>query len=231
MKWILQDKDYGLGNFINLTPTIIELGQRENKPIPVYFESGYVKEAFNDWAYISVLEKKPTNQPILSSSQIDRSDKKPDYEYVADIFGVSDWKRQTSIPIKKLAVFINGCANPNKRHTKDPGGDIYDYILNKIKDEYVTVFVGSGDDENHACLYDKIITWDIQLCLTIISKADIIISNDTGLYHAAGAMRKDGFILWKNTLFKKNDTPNENFFRSREGNWKKDFDKWIAKRR
>jgi ADP-heptose:LPS heptosyltransferase len=138
---------------------------------------------------------------------------------------VHEFKRQTVVPVKKLAVFMNGCANPNKKHTKDPGSEIYQYIQGKLKG-YKTIFVG-GDIDTTYGRYDKIMLGDIQLAITLISKADIIISNDTGLYHAAGAMRKKGFILWKDTLFTKNNTPNDNFFRSRKGNWKEDFDTWI----
>lgn len=142
MNWILQDKNFGLGNFINLTPTIYEMYYKgDGNRIPVYFESDYVKEAFKDWLPIIHLKSKPYEPPILSSSLIDRSDLQEDYNFVADVFHVNEYKRQTCVPVKKLAVFMNGCANPDKVHTKDPGGEIYQYIQGELS-KYKTIFVG-----------------------------------------------------------------------------------------
>jgi ADP-heptose:LPS heptosyltransferase len=46
--------------------------------------------------------------------------------------------------------------------------------------------------------------------LSLIQNAKLIISNDTGLAHAAGAMNKNILILWKDTPFIKNQNPGLN---------------------
>lgn len=51
---------------------------------------------------------------------------------------------------------------------------------------------------------------DIRKSLALIRDAELIISNDTGLAHAAGAMNKNIIILWKDTMIPKNGNPGKN---------------------
>ena len=45
--------------------------------------------------------------------------------------------------------------------------------------------------------------------MSILRQCDSFISNDTGLYHVAGALKKSGLVLWKKTNFIKNKSPYE----------------------
>ena len=53
-----------------------------------------------------------------------------------------------------------------------------------------------------------------------------IISNDTGMYHVAGAFNKPIFVMWKDSPFEKNISPGEACFFSRKGKWLEDFKRW-----
>ena len=53
-------------------------------------------------------------------------------------------------------------------------------------------------------------TNDIRQSLALIRDAKLIISNDTGLAHAAGAMNKEIIIFWKDTMLPKNGNPGKN---------------------
>ena len=67
----------------------------------------------------------------------------------------------------------------------------------------------------------------IEDTLAIINNAKFIITNDTGFYHAAGALQKDSFVLWKDTPLIKNQAPSSTCFFSRKGKWEDDFKEWI----
>ena len=80
----------------------------------------------------------------------------------------------------------------------------------------------SFQGENKVVILDS-----IKDTLAAINNSRFVISNDTGFYHAAGAMSKDSFIIWKDTSLVKNQAPHKNCFFSRKGNWEVDFNKWI----
>ena len=66
---------------------------------------------------------------------------------------------------------------------------------------------------------------DIIGSLAALNDADFVISNDTGMYHAAGALDKRQFVMWKDTNKIKNSTPSKKAYISND--WIKDFKKWI----
>jgi ADP-heptose:LPS heptosyltransferase len=228
MDWILQHKDYGLGNFVNLTSVIFrKFLDSDCTPVNVYFESEYVKEIYSHAHYINTLDDRPDNDPFLSSSLICRENTMRDADYVLGHFYKAE--ANTYAPYFDIACIMNGCANPDKRHTKNPGADIYNYIIEELhKLGYITIFVGSEEDLRYSPFArncTEVIVGNPVLCAAIIEKCDMVVSNDTGFYHLAGAYEKDGFILWKDTLRPKNESPNEYFTYST--NWKEDFDDWI----
>lgn len=226
MKWILQHRDFGLGNFVNLTPAI----QAMSGTVPVYFESEYVKQAYKGWDKIRVLDERPETSPTLSSEFICRENTMPDYEYVWRLAGNKGEPLNTYAPRIKLAAIMNGCANPDKRHTKNPGTDIYNHVIFKLQAlGYKCIFVGTTEDKRYspfALNCDEIILDDIRLAMWVIQSSDLVIANDTGLYHVAGAYEKKGFILWKDTKLPKNKSTNKHFTYSLD--WQNDFEKWIA---
>jgi hypothetical protein len=228
MDWVLQHKDYGLGNFVNITSVIFRKYLDDNyTPVNVYFESEYVKEIYTYCHFINSLDERPTSTPFLSSSLICRANTMRDADFVLNHFYKAE--ANTFAPNFHIACIMNGCANPDKRHTKNPGAEIYNYIIEELhKLGYMTIFVGSNEDLRYSPFArncTEVMVGNPALCAAMIEKCDMVIANDTGLYHLAGAYEKDGFILWKDTLRPKNESPNPYFTYST--NWKEDFDEWI----
>lgn len=232
MKYCLQDKNHNLGNFINCTPTLKAWSIHDNgKPIPIYFETDYVKECFWDCQFIEIWDKK--GDEILFPIGI-WNKKIPDWEFIYKKYSPFD---NSSIPWTyvdqpkspfggKYYVVIRGSGNDGMKgysESKDPGDYIYNYILGKIP--FQSVFVGSENDYKYRHVgTDYHMIGDIRAALGTINGAEFVISNDSGLYHAAGAMKKKGFIMWKDTLFEKNRSPNGFMY---SFDWQNDFDKWI----
>ena len=225
MKWILQHNRYGLGNFVNLTPAI----QAMEGKVPVYFETEYVKQAYQSWDKINVLEERPHTSPTLSSEFVCRENTMPDYEYIWKLAGNKEEPLRQIAPRIKVAVLMNGCATAEKRPTKNPGPDIYNHIVFALQAKgYKYIFVGTTEDKRFspfALNCDEIILDNIELAMWAIQSSDLVIANATGLYHVAGAYEKKGFILWKDCLLPRNQSSNPNYTYSYE--WKRDFDKWM----
>ena len=101
-----------------MTPAIQYMYDVIGEKVNVYFETPEIKKMFLDWDKINILEKKPSNNPIIHSCTINQ--KKPDYEYQLDLlyrkFGKTDVKYHTYVdPIeskhKDCAVIIRGMVN------------------------------------------------------------------------------------------------------------------------
>lgn len=231
--WVLQHKDYGLGNFTNLTPTIKEFSRRQERPVDVYFESPYVEEIYSQSPYINPLKERPNTDPLFSSSLINKEI--ADWKYVSrEVLGHELHFAETHTPERKIVCIMNGCANEDKREAKNPGGNTYRDIVSMIPADFDVYFLGNVDDLN-ANYWVKdfpsistIAVNEPKLCQHLLATCDFVVSNDTGWYHVAGAYGKKGFIMWKDTLFEKNKSPNENFFYSHKGNWINDFKEWLT---
>lgn len=247
MKYCLQDKNHNLGNFINCTPTLKYLSDQIKAPFPVYFQTDYVKQCFLDCGFIKILER-PGKNILFTSGEINKT--MPDWQYIfmcnqipdpslkipwtyvdrppiIKVLGIEIGNKLTTFPRnEKYYVLIRGSGNdktPGYSQLKDPGEDIYNYIIDKIP--LKSVFVGSKNDEKYRKVNaNETHIGDIRQALGIINGAEFVIANDSGLYHAAGAMKKKGFIMWKDTLFEKNRSPNDFMY---SFDWQKDFDKWI----
>ena len=134
-------------------------------------------------------------------------------------------------------VIVRGCAGPVNSlslPSKDPGDKIYKSILHCLNNKIKIVFVGSTVDNER--FIKRMDSWvgdtvtvlnSIEDTLAIINNAKFIITNDTGFYHAAGALQKDSFVLWKDTPLIKNQAPSSTCFFSRKGKWEDDFKEWI----
>ena len=110
---------------------------------------------------------------------------------------------------------------------------LYKKILGMIPKKYKVIYIGNSYDyevglrnlEKHR---GKAILNKIIKCASLLTHADHVISNDTGWYHAAGALNKKTFVMWKDTPFEKNWSPGKDVFYSRKGNWTSDFKEWIC---
>ena len=206
LEYVEQHKDFALGNFIHLTPTIKWFAEKRGMKIPVLFRTEYVKEAFLDCPFIEHI-KKEGKMRMFGSNMTNNANDRPDYEYIFETLTGVKWtpKYHTYVdspPPKESGyiVVINGSGSMNEGYvqSKDVGASPYMVAMRK----YRTVAVGSKSDfERCPYLYeaDDVIVDDMRLALSYINGAAAVIANDTGLYHAAGAMDVPTLALWKNT--------------------------------
>ena len=216
---VIQHKAYGLGNFINLTPTIKAMYDKLGQKIPVYFESDYVKQCYLKSKYIEIVDN--VNRPLFGSNEINQE--MPDWEFVFDKFweqlNLSNVVPHTFIDEPKgekhTVVIANGSANHLKCHKKLYDNELTTVISYLVNNNIDVVFVGSLEDY----IYSKAVLTrfniqcvieNIRQCLGLIKGCDIFVSNGTGFYHAAGAMRKNQVIFWRNCNQIKNRNPNHN---------------------
>lgn len=225
--WVHQTRLYGLGNFINLTPTIQLMADHYGERIPVYFDLKFVEDCFLDCDFIEIIKDRPVTSPGLNSGLINFKNNCPDYLHV--------YKQITQrIPLagelphtyvdcakeieadKYNTLFIRGSGREDVYYVsqKMPDDDYYrHYFRENLAGLYTEAFAGSSEDVKRANGLFKDMTCytgGIRLALALIREADYVVANDSGLAHAAGAMNKPMTILWKNTSLPKNANPNKN---------------------
>jgi hypothetical protein len=223
--WIHQDSQFGLGNFINISSTIRMMADHLGGPIPVYFDLKFVEECFLDCPFIEILEDRPEDYPLFGSNLVNYKNDCPDwlyvYKQVTKRFPLSGDIPHTYVDEAKEidaphfnTLFIRGSGSEDLYYCslKMPHDDYYkEYFAENLAGNYTQAFTGSvGDIERANGLFDDMphFLGGIRLALALIREADYIVCNDSGLAHAAAAMRKPMTILWKNTSLPKNANPN-----------------------
>lgn len=209
MKWILQDRSFALGNFVNITPIIKHLFLETAKPVPVHFETQYVRDAYEGCHMIEIMEQLPEGEPYASSSMICRLNVIEDYKHAFQLVTGHDWNPMFKpfVHVVKRAVIIcgSGSERTDYLNSKDPGVEPYGHAIRELHARgYHTVFVGSWNDavRHDGRIMDKCrqaITDDMPAAIEAIRTADLIIANDTGLAHVAGTFNKLMLLLWKHT--------------------------------
>ncbi len=252
MIWAKQTKGWGMGNFINITPTIHYLFHFKSSDIknrfriPTYFEEPYLKDLVSDWKLIEIIDKMPDTQPMVNSRWANRYDGTcPDWQNILksiqpDYHNIGGFKARTycdpvEIPLvhTDYVCFIRGSIR-GREEEKDPGEGIYYHAIKKCTEMGLKcVYVGAGYDYQRWGI-DFVNSFfsvldNLRAEMSYIMGAKFLITNDTGLYHVGGAYQKRGFVMWADTDPLKNATPNPNYYISQKGNWFKDFDKWISK--
>jgi len=220
MKYALQEKNFGLGNFIMLTPALQLLPDKVN----VYFHDKKIQSLYRDCPFFNILKKRPKNKPFISSRRpYSRKKKESDtLAYCRILFGDAKSVPNTYIDkcqdykldkknIKHVAIF-HGCLGTIYRKKKDIGLETRQYIIDSIiKKGYVPVILGLDKDaENYwnknnldGCV-NLIGMLSLRESVSVLDQCDFFMSNDTGLYHAAGALEKPGLVMWYKTNMIKN---------------------------
>lgn len=210
--WVLQQHNFGLGNFINLSPAIQRLSERFNRPIDVYFDLPFVRDCFLDCPFINILEIRPQGEPMFSSSLTNKTiNSKPDYQYIYEKVTLEKWDgrscyvdQPSEVHAIKYAVFVHGSGNESQNYldTKQIPQRYFELAIKKCwHNSIAPVFVGSPNDlkrNEWASIYAAGIG-DVRRALSLINGAEFVVGNDTGLIHAAGAMDKKTFVFWKDT--------------------------------
>ena len=225
--WIHQHELYGLGNFINLTPTIKLLAEHLGHPISVYFDLDFIKQCYLDCPFIEILDERPSDPPAFSSGLINVRNNCPDYLHVyrevTKRFPLDGELPHTYVDSaveieapKYNTLFIRGSGSEQRAYldSKMPDDRYYkEYFARNLSGIYTEAFTGSEQDVERADgLFEDMTCYvgGIRLALALIREADYIVANDSGLAHAAAAMQKPMTILWKNTSLPKNGNPNSN---------------------
>ena len=216
--YIHQVWNYGLGNFINLTPTIRLLSDHLGRPVPVYFDLAFIRDCFLDCEFIEILETKPAYDPIFTSGLVNYSNDCPDYIHAYKMVC-------NRYPLGELThTYVDRCEDIKVKERdytlfiRGSGSEEPIYLSKKIpRDEYYReymegqcIFTGSETDlERSGDLFKDMVchTGDIRQSLALIRDADLVVTNDSGLAHAAGAMNRKMVVLWKNTSLPKNANP------------------------
>lgn len=214
MIYIEDHTGYGLGNFVNLTPTIKQLSKTQE--VKVYFHSDLVRSAFLDCPFITILDKPLNQEPLIHSGMVCKSNLMPDYVYVWNkVFGNTNVEEHSyvdapnDVEIKeKYVVLINGTGNEKETYTRLKRIPIEYYLEELKKDKYKGLrVVGVGSDNDLKRLEGIELDYKftgLRGCLSVIKGADYVVSNDCGLAHCAGAMDKNQVIFWKDTMLPKN---------------------------
>lgn len=207
MSYVEQRADFGLGNFINITPTIRALYERDGR-IPILFRTEYVKECYRDCPYIRIINE-PDGERLFGSELINQTI--PDYLHVmhtilgeeVECKGFIDTPEPT---MSGYGVIMNGSGSDIQGYCdkKVIDSEVWNYVI--AKSTVPVYFTGSESDmlRNMRVNASNLIINDIRASLSLINGADWVISNDTGLAHAAGVMNKRLLTLFKNTAFPKN---------------------------
>jgi len=236
MYYVHQKKGYELGNFINCTPAIKAAYDSGIKPVPVYFETSYIRELFSNSKYIRCLDA-PTGKRLITTTYTKKGT--PDYLHLLNIVkdklklksieGYKSFAPEFKTIHTKYCVVARGCLkNSFWKDKKEVGDSIYKTILASIS--LPVVFVGNTNDSLYRmedwATDSRIVIDDIRKVARLIQNCSFFISNDTGLAHLAGAYNRKSFIIWKDTPLLKNKNPNPKAFYSKKGNWESDYIKW-----
>ena len=247
MIYVQQLKDWGIGNFINCTPTIQMLAEFYKCPISVFFESNVVRDMFLDCNFINILIEEPQIKPLFTSAMVNRNI--PDYVYIQNQIKktlnikttktyhtyVDNVVLEKHISNKPYVVFARGCAGPHWEKAKEPGDDIYIHIAKKVLNHGLDVIlIGSNLERDKLERINEninnrgqLILNNVRTSLALINNAEFVVANDTGMYHAAGALNKKTFVIWKDTPFEKNQSPGQYIWYSRKDKWNHDFDLFM----
>lgn len=224
--YIHQHELYGLGNFINLTPTIKLMADHFDRPIPVYFDLKFIRDCFLDCEFMEILDERPEGRELFGSSLINFKNSCPDYIHaykeVSKVIPLSGEPPHTYVDRceeidapKVNTLFIRGSGSEDKYYLslKMPRDEYYkEYFAENLAGCYTEAFTGSEDDVSRSGdLFGSMTKYvsGIRYALALIREADYVVANDSGLAHAAAAMNKPMTILWKNTSLPKNANPNK----------------------
>jgi hypothetical protein len=248
--YVHQHHLFALGNFVMCTPAIKSLSDFYGKPINVLFDTKVVEQMYEKCEFINIIHDKGNKEMIFESSLVNIEI--PDYQFIHNTVlnklniplcevpntYVDSYEKPSEIPFDDYCLIIRGAnhlQDDKWKSQKDIGDDVYNNIISQIN--LPIVFIGCSKDYKYyiSKMCDKvkdpiIILDDIKKSLGAITHAKYIIANDTGVYHASGALDKDLFVMWKNTAFVKNQSPGNSIKYSMKDNWLSDFSEWKEKR-
>ena len=223
MSFFFQERDWGLGNFVMATPMMQLQSKKIGRPIPTFFTNRQIASLYRDAPFVEILEKRPSGPNEYGSSRHPKkrlpgeSDSEAycriHLKHSGEIPGTyvdrpdpfeCDFERRNDRP--HIAVF-HGCLGEGLRKRKDIGAATRQSILDGIsKRGMVPVLLGSQADIDNFWRHNGLkhcihLAGKLSLrdSVSVLARCDAFISNDTGLYHVAGALGIPGMVLWRTT--------------------------------
>jgi len=249
MSWFHQIQHYELGNFIMATPMLKALSEVRGEPIPVYFDSKHVRSAYVNCPFLDVLKRKPKSKAFATSERpLKRGGNETNYECYFRLYAkAKGYKGEMPHPYidndntfklekeagKKHVALMHGClaTQASKVKKKKLSVPVLNHMIVGLqKYGLKPVVIGSAKDK--ARFWSKtilerepdILDYSGELSLvdsiSVLSQCNAFISNDTGLYHVAGALNVPGLVFWIKTNKIANMSPAKNIvhMQDRTGN-------------
>lgn len=228
MSYFIQEKDWGLGNFVMATPMLQLQSKLIGHPVPVFFSDDNLKSLYQNADFIKILSKKPDGKPLFGSSRHPKG--RRENESDSEAYCRIHLNHKGKIPCtyvdrpcpseyifdqkdeKKYIAVFHGCLGTALKEKKDIGSNNRQMIIdNIIKNNMIPVILGSKGDINNFWSYN-----DLSKCInlagkislrksvSVLARCNAFVSNDTGLYHVAGALKITGMVCWHKTDMIKN---------------------------
>lgn len=246
----------GLGNFIQVTPALKHIAEVTGRPVKVKFNKKYITDCFLDCDFIQWIfdDQEMEGHFPVRYAEWDMNAKLKDYEFgFREITGKEyDPKYHTYVdtpklidkPSKKYVVLMNGgnMTNPKNTLPKKMTLEMLDSVFyHSEKNDIQLIFLGSQVDfETTKTIntslekYCTFILGDMRQCLAYLNESLGVICNDTGLYHAACAMKKKVLVSDRVPIRPNKmpsiciQTPNENTLIVSEKAWDKEVGSFLS---
>lgn len=222
--WIHQINNFGLGNFIAMTGALRQKSWLDESPVKVYFDNREIADCYQDCQFIEVLSEKPATKPAYTTAAPTRNDGESDYEAWGRILSLNkildpyiDRPNACLIDMDAhpcMAIFC-GCAGAHWLEKKRISARVLTAIIKESIGSGLNVYLLGNESDNgnfwmpvkrNKCI-DLIGQLSLRDTLSVLARCDFFISNDTGLYHAAAALKINGLVMWNKTPFAKNRAP------------------------
>ena len=201
------------------TPALRYLGRKE--PVNVFFADKNIQKLYKKCPFIKIIQDEPSNKPFATTStgKKYRTLRETDSESLFRVVvGDVSLMEQTYVDYeitkkiekdknKKYVAIFHGCLGEIYRYQKDIGSKTRQYMINAVLAKgWVPVILGSQRDakiywaknKTKHCL-NFLGKLSLKDSVSILGQCDLFMSNDTGLYHIAGALDMTGLVLWKQT--------------------------------
>ncbi len=230
MKWFLQEEDWGIGDFVILTPALVSLRRITGEKVKVFFTNSQLADVYRDSDVIEVLGKRPDCEPSGDNKYqrtLLRDPEESEYEvHHKVIIGPQFPMPAPHVPScrgaytslftkRKVAIFF-GCSHKRFIEAKRVSPELILRSLQCVL-ELGAVPVLLGNYSDYVNYWEPALTKWVQSphtlnlinkltlreAVNVISQCDAFISNDTGLMHVANALEKPGVAFWGETPLRK----------------------------
>jgi ADP-heptose:LPS heptosyltransferase len=216
--WFHQRESYGLGNFVMATPAL-ETIAGDIGTITVYFETTSIADLYKKCHFIKPVTKRPLGTKIGATKGLKRLKNESETQaYYRTMTGKSANLPPTYVdrsikdPLKDHVAVFHGCLGDTYLNKKNLGKVIRQLILDEIRKrgKHPVILGNQRDKEkfwhenNLIGCKDHLGKLSLKGSVDMLSRCEYFISNDTGLYHVAGALNKPGMVIWHRTDLTKN---------------------------